>query len=52
MPYASAGLVRREYGGHCVSALCAEHCAHRLTAQRAQEIAHGIDADVTLGAND
>jgi uncharacterized UPF0160 family protein len=46
VPYASAGLVWREYGGRCVSALCAEHCAHDLTAQRAQEIAYGIDADI------
>lgn len=46
VPYASAGLVWREYGGRCVGALCAEHCGHQLTPERAQEIAYGIDADI------
>lgn len=46
VPYASAGLVWREYGGRCVAALAAEHCSVALSAERAQEIAYGIDADI------
>lgn len=46
VPYASAGLVWREYGGRCVSALSVRHCGQQLTDERAQEIAYGIDADI------
>lgn len=46
VPYASAGLVWREYGARCVAALAAEHTGHSLTEAQAAEIAHAIDADV------
>ncbi|SHH71747.1 MYG1 family protein [Massilia sp. CF038] len=46
VPYASAGLVWREYGGACVSALCATHIGHQLSDEKAREIAYGIDTDI------
>lgn len=46
VPYASAGLVWREYGGRCVSALAAVHMGQQLSEGRAQDIANGIDADI------
>jgi uncharacterized UPF0160 family protein len=46
VPYASAGLVWKEYGARCVSALAAEHAAHQLTEDEAEQIAYAIDADV------
>ena len=46
VPYASAGLVWREYGARCVSVLAAIHSGHDLPEEKAQEIAYGIDADV------
>lgn len=46
VPYASAGLVWREYGARCVSALAALHTGHRLSEEKAREIAYGIDADI------
>ncbi|MBC7684776.1 MAG: MYG1 family protein [Bdellovibrionales bacterium] len=46
VPYASAGLVWREYGARCVSVLAAVHAGHQLAQGRAQEIANGIDADI------
>ena len=46
VPYASAGLVWREYGARCVSALAAAHTGQSLTDDRAREIAFGIDADI------
>jgi uncharacterized UPF0160 family protein len=46
VPYASAGLVWREYGARCVSALAAAHTGHQLADSTAQDIAHAIDADI------
>lgn len=46
VPYASAGLVWREYGARCVSALASAHTGHDLAEEKAREIAYGIDADV------
>jgi uncharacterized UPF0160 family protein len=46
VPYASAGLVWREYGGRCVAALASQHTGHQLGDDKAREIAYGIDADV------
>jgi uncharacterized UPF0160 family protein len=46
VPYASAGLVWREYGARCVSALALAHTGHQLPDDKAREIAYGIDADV------
>lgn len=46
VPYASAGLVWKEYGARCVSALAAAHTGHRLSDNKAVEMAHSIDADV------
>ncbi len=46
VPYASAGLVWREYGARCVAVLAARHTGHQLGEDKAREIAYGIDADV------
>ncbi|WP_342115405.1 MYG1 family protein [Pseudoduganella sp. OTU4001] len=46
VPYASAGLVWREYGARCVSAMALAHTGHQLPEDKAREIAYGIDADV------
>lgn len=46
VPYASAGLVWREYGARCVAALAAAHTGTELTEDKAREMAHAIDADV------
>ncbi|WP_338770426.1 MYG1 family protein [Massilia sp. METH4] len=46
VPYASAGLVWREYGARCVSALAASHTGQRLPDDTAREIAYAIDADI------
>jgi uncharacterized UPF0160 family protein len=46
VPYASAGLVWKEYGARCVSALAEAHTGHRLSDNKAVEMAHSIDADV------
>jgi uncharacterized UPF0160 family protein len=46
VPYASAGLVWREYGPRCVSALAAAHTGQQLADSEAREIAYGIDADI------
>jgi uncharacterized UPF0160 family protein len=46
VPYASAGLVWREYGARCVSTLAAEHAGHHLPEEKAREIAYAIDADI------
>lgn len=46
VPYASAGLVWREYGARCVSALAAEHTGQQLPNDTAREIAYAIDADI------
>lgn len=46
VPYASAGLVWREYGARCVAALAAAHAGHQLPEEQAREIAYAIDADI------
>jgi uncharacterized UPF0160 family protein len=46
VPYAAAGLVWREYGARCVSALSAAHTGHQLPDDTAREMAYAIDADV------
>ena len=46
VPYASAGLVWREYGGRCVRALALAHLGHVLPEAKAQEMAHSIDSDI------
>jgi uncharacterized UPF0160 family protein len=46
VPYASAGLVWREYGARCVAALALAHTGRQLPDDKAREIAYGIDADV------
>ncbi|MYN09846.1 MYG1 family protein [Pseudoduganella aquatica] len=46
VPYASAGLVWREYGARCVAALSAAHAGHELPEDKAREIAYAIDADI------
>jgi len=46
VPYASAGLVWREYGARCVAALAERHTGERLTDDTAQQIAYAIDADI------
>ena len=46
VPYASAGLVWREYGARCVAHLAAQHSGHQLEEDTAQQMAHAIDADI------
>lgn len=46
VPYASAGLVWREYGARCVAALAAAHAGHQLPDDKAREMAYAIDADI------
>lgn len=46
VPYASAGLVWKEYGARCVSALAATHAGQRLTEDSALHIACAIDDDI------
>lgn len=46
VPYASAGLVWKEYGARCVSALSAAHTGHALSDDAALQMAYAIDADV------
>lgn len=46
VPYASAGLVWREYGARCVAILAADHAGHPLPDDKAREIAYAIDADI------
>ncbi|MGJ7915691.1 MYG1 family protein [Massilia sp. LXY-6] len=46
VPYASAGLVWREYGGPCVAALAAKYTGQLLGDDTAQQIAYAIDADI------
>lgn len=46
VPYASAGLVWREYGARCVAALAERHTGERLADDTAQQIAYAIDADI------
>jgi len=46
VPYASAGLVWRDYGARCVAALAAAHAGQQLSIDAAQQIAWAIDADI------
>ncbi|MDP3668342.1 MAG: MYG1 family protein [Telluria sp.] len=46
VPYASAGLVWKEYGARCVSALAAGHGGHQVSEDSAQQIACAIDDDI------
>jgi uncharacterized UPF0160 family protein len=46
VPYASAGLVWREFGARCVASLAATHTGHQLSEDAAQQMAYAIDADV------
>jgi uncharacterized UPF0160 family protein len=46
VPYASAGLVWREYGARCVAALAEKHTGQLLGDDTAQQIAYAIDADI------
>ncbi len=46
VPYASAGLVWREYGARCVALLAERHAGHKLSEEGAQQMAYAIDADV------
>jgi uncharacterized UPF0160 family protein len=46
VPYASAGLVWRDFGARCVAALAAAHTGHQLSEDAAQQIAWAIDADI------
>jgi uncharacterized UPF0160 family protein len=46
VPYASAGLVWRDYGARCVAALAAAHAGQQLSADAAQQIAYAIDTDI------
>jgi uncharacterized UPF0160 family protein len=46
VPYASAGLVWREYGARCVSALALEHTGLPIDDDMARDIAYAIDADI------
>jgi uncharacterized UPF0160 family protein len=46
VPYASAGLVWRDYGARCVAALAAAHTGQQLSDDAAQQIAYAIDADI------
>jgi uncharacterized UPF0160 family protein len=46
VPYASAGLVWRDYGARCVAALAAAHTGQRIADDAAQQIAYAIDNDL------
>ncbi|QOY93225.1 MYG1 family protein [Massilia sp. UMI-21] len=46
VPYASAGLVWREYGARCVAALALAHTGQQLEDDTAQQMAYAIDADI------
>jgi len=46
VPYASAGLVWRDYGARCVAALASSHTGQQLSEDAAQQIAYAIDADI------
>jgi uncharacterized UPF0160 family protein len=46
VPYASAGLVWKEFGARCVDALAAEHTGHQLSEDTAAQLAYAIDADI------
>jgi len=46
VPYASAGLVWRDYGARCVAALALEHTGQILAPDACQQMAYAIDADI------
>ena len=46
VPYASAGLVWKEYGARCVAALAIAHTGQHLTDEKTVEMAQAIDADI------
>jgi uncharacterized UPF0160 family protein len=46
VPYASAGLVWREYGARCVAALAQSRLDQALPPETAQQIAWAIDGDI------
>lgn len=46
VPYASAGLVWKEYGARCVAALALRHAGQVLSGETAQQIAWAIDGDI------
>lgn len=46
VPYASAGLVWREYGARCVAALARQHAGYALSLEASQQMAYAIDADI------
>jgi uncharacterized UPF0160 family protein len=46
VPYASAGLVWREYGARCVCVLASEHTGLPLDDDTARDLAYAIDADI------
>lgn len=46
VPYASAGLVWREYGARCVARLAGQHTGQQLPDDKARELAYAIDADI------
>ena len=46
VPYASAGLVWKEFGARCVAALATAHTGQVLSPDTAQQIAWAIDGDV------
>jgi uncharacterized UPF0160 family protein len=46
VPYASAGLVWKEYGARCVSALALSQTGYELATDKAAELAHAIDTDI------
>ena len=46
VPYASAGLVWRDYGARCVAALAEAHAGRSLDEDTARQLAYAIDADI------
>jgi uncharacterized UPF0160 family protein len=44
--YASAGLVWKEYGARCVTAIAENQAGYRVSEKQAQEIAYAIDGDL------
>jgi uncharacterized UPF0160 family protein len=44
--YASAGLVWKEHGAHCVARIAERHAGYDISAEQAQKIAYGIDSDL------
>jgi uncharacterized UPF0160 family protein len=46
VPYASAGLVWRDYGARCVRLMAEQHTGRQLSDDTAQNIAYAIDTDI------